>query len=131
MGDANLRYGVLGTLAVAGTGVLLRVRRRAAAVVLLALTLPVGYKAFTGTHGYFAYQKEVRDSQNLDAAIEQTRRNNAKLEDSIKGLKTDPAVIQGEARSLLRYVRPGDTVIALPQPPTRTETASAPPIKKR
>lgn len=129
MGDAGVKYGAVGRLAEAARAVVVRVRRRAAAVVLVVLTVPVAYKAVTGTHGYFAYQQELRDAQKLASEVEELKRNNAKLEENIKGLKSDPKVIEREAREQLRYVHPGDVVITVPQPQTRVETASVPATK--
>jgi cell division protein FtsB len=100
----------------------IRLRRKAAALLLVALTLPVGYKAVYGTHGWISYHQEVSDSEKLDKDIAELKHRNEKTASEIKGLKTDPNVIEREAREQLRYVRPNDVVITIPQ--SRTDSSA-------
>lgn len=104
-----------------------RIRRKAAALALLSLTVPVGYKAIYGTHGWIAYHQEKAVSRKLEAESLDLQSKNQKLNENIKGLKTDRNAIEREAREQLHYARPGDVIITVPQParttsPT-TETA--------
>jgi len=115
--------GLLGGGVRAISAVAIRIRRKAAAALLVALTFPVAYKAIYGTHGYLAYRDEVAESHRLEAEINDLNQRNAKVEQSIKELKTDPATIEREARQQLKYVRPNDIVITIPQAQNNTERA--------
>jgi cell division protein FtsB len=90
-------------------------RRRAATLALIAISVPLGYKAFCGNHGALAYHEEQVESQKLTAEISDLQQQNDKLQANIKGLKTDPKAIEREAREQLHYARPDDVVITLPQ----------------
>jgi cell division protein FtsB len=93
-----------------------RIRRRAASGLLLLMTIPVGYKAIYGNHGWYAYHQELRDTKAVQAEIEDLRTRNEHVQENIKALKSDPQAIEREAREHLRYARPGDVIISVPAP---------------
>ncbi|GAC1658861.1 MAG: hypothetical protein NVS9B15_20900 [Acidobacteriaceae bacterium] len=111
------------------SNVALGVRRKAAAVLLVALTIPIAYKAIYGTHGWIAYHEEVSDSEKLDREIAELKSRNDQTAAQIKALKTDPNVIEREAREQLHYVRPNDVVIAIP--PNQSESAKNAKLARR
>jgi cell division protein FtsB len=92
-------------------------RRRAATLALIAISIPLGYKAFCGNHGALAYHEEQVQSQKLNDEISELQQKNDKLQGNIKALKTDPKAIE---REQLHYARPDDVVITLPQTGTGT-----------
>jgi len=93
-----------------------RVRRRAASGLLILMTIPVGYKAVYGDHGWYAYRQELNETKAVQAEIDSLRDRNQHVQDNIKALKSDPKAIEREAREQLRYARPGDVIIAVPRP---------------
>ena len=107
-----------------------RVRRKAATLALLSLTIPVGYKAVYGTHGWIAYHQEKAVSQKLEAESLELQLKNQKLNENIKGLKTDRNTIEREAREQLHYARPGDVIITVPQPARTTSATTASAAKR-
>ena len=105
-----------------------RARRKAATLALIVLTVPLGYKAIEGLHGWNAYHQEKIDSQKLDGEIQELKAKNQKLNENIKALRSDRNAIEREAREQLHYARPNDVVINIPQPaqaqPSASETAA-------
>ncbi len=94
-----------------------RARHKTATVALIALTAPLAYKAVFGPHGALTYRDAQGQSRQLDAEIEQLQAQNEKLKTNITALRTDHNAIEREAREQLHYVRPSDTVIAVPENP--------------
>ncbi len=118
--------GMLQTTSHSVAALAFRLRRKAATVVLVALTIPIAYTAFFGTHGWLAYHQELVDSQKLESNIHDLQARNEKVKDNIKALKTEPKAIEREAREQLHYARPDDVVISVPPPlQKRTATESA------
>jgi cell division protein FtsB len=123
MGAPGLRRAMTNTDSVAQPAVprlgrmLYRVRRRAATVALFALTIPIGYKAFEGQHGWIAFHQQQTETQKLDEQIRDLQARNQVLKDESNALRHDPKAIEREAREHLHYARPNDVVIAVPQQP--------------
>ncbi|HEY0566006.1 MAG TPA: septum formation initiator family protein [Terriglobales bacterium] len=106
-------------------------RRRAATLALIAISVPLGYKAFCGNHGALAYHEEQIESQKLNSEISELQQKNDKLQANIKALKTDPKAIEREAREQLHYARPDDVVITLPQTASTSTTQRIESARKR
>jgi cell division protein FtsB len=61
----------------------------------------------------------------LESEVERLQKENDRYVDQIKGLKSDPAAIEKEAREGLRYARPGEFVLVAPDPPRKSPTVRA------
>lgn len=103
-----------------------RMRHKAATVALIALTAPLAYKAVFGSNGALTYRGAQVQSKQLDSEIQQLQSQNDKLKLNINALRTDRNAIEREAREQLHYVRPTDTVIAVP--PSALPPPSPPPL---
>lgn len=102
-----------------------RMRHKLATAAVVALVCLIGYGAFFGTNGFLAFHRKVSDSQKLDHEIQALQQDNARREQQIKALKSQPQAIEKEAREHLRYARPGEVVYTLPP------AAPAPPNKQK
>jgi cell division protein FtsB len=69
-----------------------------------------------GPNGWLDYRKRQAEYQRLQLAVQQMQQENDRLVHHIKGLQSDPRVIEDEARKQ-GYVRPGERIYILPQPP--------------
>ncbi len=85
----------------------------AAVIVVMAV---LGYHAIFGDNGLLMYQKKRQMSRELAAQNQSLNQENGALEQQIKGLKSDPKVIEKEARERLRYARPGEVIYTIPTP---------------
>jgi cell division protein FtsB len=86
---------------------------------LLALLL--AYHVFSGSNGIKMYVQKKKENRGLQQDIEQLRRENDELADSVRSLKSNPQTIEKEAREQLKYAKPGEVIYVLP------EQASKPP----
>ena len=68
-----------------------------------------------GAHGYLAMRRTQREIQKVKANIEQLNKENVKLADEVKELKTDPRKIEKIARDELGLAKPGEVIIKIPQ----------------
>lgn len=67
-----------------------------------------------GPNGWRAYQQKKAERQRLQTEVQQLQRANDKLERHVKGLQSDPRVIEQEA--IIRgYVRPGQYFFTRPK----------------
>ena len=77
-----------------------------------------------------ALHKQVRQ---LQAEVEQLRKDNGRLREEIRRLQTDPSIYEAVARERLFLKKPGEIVVYLPpaqdgQPPSaQNQTANQPP----
>jgi cell division protein FtsB len=96
-----------------------------AAVALLACV--VAYHAVFGANGMLVYGKKKAEYRRLQQDNQAMQRENDRLQQQIKALKSDPATIEKEAREQLRYTRPGEMVYILPEQskPAAPATATA------
>src|SRR5215470_13892661 len=101
-----------------------RMRHKLATVAVIALVCLIGYGAIFGANGFLAFHRKRMDSHNLDREIQSLQQDNARREQQIKALKSQPQAIEKEARERLRYARPGEVVYTLP-------TTQASPEKKK
>lgn len=91
-------------------------RRRLATAAVCGLALLVGYHVVSGPNGWLAYNKKKVEFRQLQLEVQQMQKENEELERRVKGLQSDPSVIEREAREQLRYVKPGEIVYVLPDP---------------
>ncbi len=103
-------------IAVAAHGWLFHWRRRLATVAVCGLAMLVGYHVVSGPNGWIAYSKKKVEFRQLQVEVQQLQKENEELERRVKGLQSNPSVIEREAREQLRYVKPGEIVYVLPEP---------------
>ena len=89
-------------------------RHKLATAGVVALVFLIGYGAIFGANGFLVFHRKVVNSQNLDREIQTLQQENARREQHIKALKSQPQAIEKEARERLRYARPGEVVYTLP-----------------
>ena len=94
----------------------------AAAVVLIVGVL---LHAMFGANGMVVYRQKRTEMQALQNDVERLQKENGLHVDQIKALKTDPAVIEKEAREQLHYTRPGEVILVSPAPPQKPSTGRA------
>ena len=106
---------------------LYRSRRKLATAAVGLLACVIAYHAVFGANGMVVYQKKKAEFRQLERDNETMQRENARLQQQIKALKSDPATIEKEAREQLRYTRPGEMVYILPEQskPAAPATATA------
>jgi cell division protein FtsB len=102
-----------------------RMRRRLATAAICVLAAWMAFHVVFGANGMVAYQKKRAEQRVLQKELEALQNENEQLQQRIKGLKTDPKVIEKEAREQLRYARPGETVYVMPNPKPPEPPASA------
>lgn len=95
-----------------------RAKIATAAVVVVMVVL--GYHAIFGDNGLLMYQKKRQISRELAGQNQSLNQENIALEQQIKGLKSDPKMIEKEARERLRYARPGEVIYTITASPTQT-----------
>lgn len=68
-----------------------------------------------GPHGYLAMRRTQQEIKRVTADIEQLNKENLRLEQEVKELKTDPHKIEKIARDELGLARPGEVIIKIPR----------------
>jgi cell division protein FtsL len=68
-----------------------------------------------GAHGFLSMRRTQEDIKRVNGEIERLNKENAKLEESVKDLKTDPRAIEKIAREELILAKPGEIIIKIPQ----------------
>jgi cell division protein FtsB len=94
-----------------------------AGIGLFAVAL--AFHVIFGANGMLQYGNKRSEFQRTQVEVEQMQAENARLEQQIKALKTDPKTIEKEAREQLRYTRPGEFVYRLPNARAEMNTATA------
>jgi len=89
-------------------------RRKLATVAVLVVAAMVAYHAVFGANGMVVYQQKKIELKSVNSDVDQLQKENERLADQIKGLKSDPKAIEKEAREQLRYARPGEVIYLLP-----------------
>src|SRR5215468_10645474 len=95
---------------------LYRGRHKLATAAVGALLCLLGYHAIFGANGFLVFHQKTTESQKLDREIQALQQDNTRRQEEIKALKSDPQAIENEARTRLRYARPGEVVYTLPAP---------------
>ncbi len=104
---------------------LYRMRRRIATGVVIVAALVFGYHAIFGENGISVYQQRRAEDRAVQKKIGELQKENARLAEHVKELKSDPDAIEREARERLHYARPGEVIWAEDQP-QRTPQAVQP-----
>ncbi|MGH9616456.1 MAG: FtsB family cell division protein [Acidobacteriaceae bacterium] len=99
----------------------LGLRRKAATILFVALSVCLGVYAIFGHDGIVAYQHKQRQAEHLHQQILSLQKQNEHLALHDQRLKNDRDTIEYEAREQMHYTRPGEVIYTLPQAP-----ASAP-----
>jgi cell division protein FtsB len=98
----------------------LGMRRKAATVMFVALSVFLGFYAIFGHDGLVAYQQKQHEAQQLQQQILDLQKQNDRLALHDQRLKTDRDTIEYEAREQMHYTRPGEVIYTLPQAPAAT-----------
>ena len=69
--------------------------------------------ALVGEKGLMQSMNARRQYQQLEASLEELRRENAALREEMRRLSEDPATIESLARQDLGLIRPGEVVFIL------------------
>jgi cell division protein FtsB len=91
---------------------LYRMRRRIATAAVIAAALVFGYHAIFGENGINVYQQRRAEDREVQKKIVELQKENSRLADHVKALKSDPDAIEREARQRLHYARPGEVIWA-------------------
>jgi cell division protein FtsB len=84
-----------------------------------------------GTHGVLAMRRSQAEARKIQQEINQLDRENRKLQDHVKDLKTDPSTMECIAREDFGLARPGELIFktqprpADPAHPTTSQGCSA------
>ncbi|MBA3916254.1 MAG: septum formation initiator family protein [Acidobacteriales bacterium] len=92
-------------------------RRRLATVAIAGLAAWLLVHVMFGANGMLVYRQKKTEYVQLQKQIDALQSENAGYTANIKGLKSDPAMIEKEAREQLHYARPGEVVYVPPAPP--------------
>jgi cell division protein FtsB len=85
-------------------------RRRLATAVVVVAALFFGYHAIFGENGVNVYEQRRAEDTAIRKHIGELQQENAKIQQQVKALKTDPDAIEHEARERLHYARPGEVI---------------------
>ena len=106
-------------------------RRNVLTFLIAGLALLIVQDIF-GTHGVLAMHRSQMEANRIQQEKQRIDDENQKLQTIVKDLKSDPATIEGCARSM-GYARKGEVIFKLPQksadsacpvtPPTAPQTA--------
>ena len=101
-------------------------RRRIATAGVVLLAAMVGFHAVFGANGVFVYAKKRAEYRDLDSELKSLKLENERLNQNIKALRSDPKMIEKEAREQLRYTRPAEVIYALPaEKPAQANSSTA------
>lgn len=89
-------------------------RRRLATGTVLALTAWLFIHIVFGANGMVIYRQKRTEYTNLEKEVNGLQKENQDYEKQIKALKSDPEMIEKEAREQLHYTRPGEVVYVAP-----------------
>lgn len=109
-------------------GFLYRMRRRIATVLVVAAALFFGYHAIFGENGVNMFEQKRAEDRAIQKRMFELKQENARLQQSVQELRSDPDAIEHEARERLHYARPGEVIWTEDDPPA--STAPPQPAKK-
>jgi cell division protein FtsL len=69
-----------------------------------------------GTHGYLALRRTKEEITKVQSDLARLNKENAKLQEEVIDLRTNPEKIEQLARDGLGLARPGERIIKMPQP---------------
>lgn len=99
--------------------------RRLSTAAAVALIVIVLLHAMFGANGMIVYRQKRAEMQALQSEVDRLQKENALFAEQIKLLKSDPAVIEKEAREQLHYTRKGEVVFVSPDAPQKPPTGHA------
>jgi len=73
-------------------------------------------------HGYFVFQHEHEQEQNLQQEIERLRAEETRLKEEIIRLREDPKTLEEVIRRELGYVYPDEYMLIMPKAGSKVET---------
>lgn len=88
-------------------------RRRGLQLLLIFVTLVLVIDALIGDKGLTESMNARRQYRELQASLDQIRRENASLREETRRLKEDPGAIESLARQELGLIKPGEIVFIL------------------
>ena len=88
-------------------------RRRTLQMLLAFVTLVLIINALVGERGLMETLRARRQHQELVAAIDRLRADNARLREEARRLRTDPAAIEALARQELGLIKPGEMLFII------------------
>lgn len=105
-------------------------RRNANWFLAIALALLLLQDVF-GTHGLIAMRRSQQEAAQVKKEIDQIDEENRRLQESVRGLKSDPASIERIAREEMGLARPGERIFKIPpkpgEPTSQTGTGNSQP----
>jgi len=90
-------------------------RRHVGGALALVIVFLLAHDVF-GKHGFLAMREEQREIRELREEVSRLNQENVQLEDQVKGLRSDPRLIEQIAREELGLARPGEIIIKVPAP---------------
>ena len=100
-------------------------RRHARELVILGFLLLILHDVF-GPHGVLAMRRSIKEAEQMRQDLERLNKENRRLEEHVKALKTDPQTIEGIARDEMGLARPGEYIFKLPAKSLDPATAPQP-----
>ena len=91
-------------------------RRRGATVIAGVLAVGMAYGVMFGHNGLTSFMQKRQEEQTLHLQMQQLQRDNARLQDHVERLQSDPSAIEHQAREELHYTRSGEVIYTLPVP---------------
>jgi cell division protein FtsB len=79
-----------------------------------------------GRHGFLAMRQEQQEIRKLQGEVARLNEENSRLENQVKGLRSDPKLIEQIARDELGLARPGEIIIKVPAPGPAPHTSGKP-----
>ena len=95
-------------------------------LLALAIVILLVHNAF-GAHGFLALHHTRAEIEKTELQLQNLNKENLKLEQEVRDLKTDPRLIEKIAREDSQLARPGEIIIRLPANPQPPQSASAKP----
>ena len=89
------------------------IRKRGLHVLLIFITVVLIVDALVGEKGLTQSMNARRQYRQLQASLEDLRRENVALREEMRRLHEDPATIESLARQDLGLIRPGEVVFIL------------------
>jgi cell division protein FtsB len=99
--------------------------RRLGTAAAVLLIFVVVLHAMFGANGMVVYKQKRAEMQALQSEVGRLQKENSQYLERIKGLKSDPAAIEKEAREQLHYTRPKEFVYVNPDPPQKPAVGRA------
>src|SRR5208337_1830783 len=93
------------------------IHRRLATAVVAGATIWLFVHVMFGANGMVVYRQKRAEYVSLQKDIDRLQKENEQYTQQIKGLQTEPNMIEKEAREQLHYARPGELVFVPPPPP--------------